>query len=262
MVCCKNHEGPPSLLFILMTSSFDWADRHGKLHHMLAGVTSQQWQKWHYGVLYNTSHGTRPWTPLWAPVSNQACRCSRTEIASRGKVTLTLWKALTCTIASTYLTLAITGLLCRVLWLTFENHNDIRGLYNLWAMFQHFFIQRHTALIKQSPSCPSPFRLTCFHFKCDQSKVFDSDVSEQTGFETHRFHYGWETPLCAEQPLTVQASLFVDAPVQNIHSNHTGVHGVGVLLHGSLGHRLPRMAVEGKSKTKWHWSIATTHTIW
>lgn len=157
MVCRKNHEGPTSLCFALVTSSFNWADRDGKLHHMLSGVTSQQWQKWHYGVLYNTSHGTRPWTPLWAPVSNQVCCrrccCSRTEIDSRGKVTLTLWKALTCTIASTYLTLAVTGLLCRVLWLT------------LWVVLSQWYqkivrfisyvpilllSECHAALLKQS----------------------------------------------------------------------------------------------------------------
>lgn len=67
-------------------------------------------------------------------------------------------------------------------------------------------------------------------------------------FDTYRFHYGWKTPLRAEQPFTVQASLFVDASVQNVHSDHTWVHGVGVLLHSSLGHRLPRMAVEAKPK--------------
>lgn len=46
----------------------------------------------------------------------------------------------------------------------------------------------------------------------------------------------------------MEASLFVDASVQHIHSDNAGVHGVGVLLHGSLGDRLPRMTVEGRPR--------------
>lgn len=78
--------------------------------------------------------------------------------------------------------------------------------------------------------------------------MFDVDASSRPVFGTHRFDYGGKTPLCAEQSFTVEASLFVDVSVQNVHTDHTGVHGVGILLHGSLGHRLPRMAVRGKQK--------------
>lgn len=40
--------------------------------------------------------------------------------------------------------------------------------------------------------------------------------------------------------------MFVDVSVQNVHTDHAGVHGVGVLLHSSLGHRFPRMAVNAQ----------------
>lgn len=46
----------------------------------------------------------------------------------------------------------------------------------------------------------------------------------------------------------MQASLFVDVSVQNVHTDHAGVHGVGILLHSSLGHRFPRMAVDATQK--------------
>lgn len=61
---------------------------------------------------------------------------------------------------------------------------------------------------------------------------------------TYRFHYGWQTPLCAKQSFTVEASLLVDVSVQNIHSDHAGVHWIGILLHSSLGYHFPRMAVK------------------
>lgn len=66
--------------------------------------------------------------------------------------------------------------------------------------------------------------------------------------ETHGFHYGRKTPLCAEESFAVEASLFVDVSVQNVHTDHAGVHWVGILLHGSLGHRFPRMAVNATQK--------------
>lgn len=66
--------------------------------------------------------------------------------------------------------------------------------------------------------------------------------------KTYRFHYGWKTPLCAEQSLAVEASPFVDVPVQNVHADHAGVHGVGILLHSSFGHRFPRMAVDARKQ--------------
>ncbi len=40
----------------------------------------------------------------------------------------------------------------------------------------------------------------------------------------------------------MQPSLLVHAPVQHVHAEHAGVHGVRVLLHGGFGHGVPRMA--------------------
>lgn len=65
---------------------------------------------------------------------------------------------------------------------------------------------------------------------------------------THRGDDGWKTPLCAEKSIAVETSLLVYASVQNIHSKHTGVHGVGIFLHCCLGYRFPRMAVKRKKK--------------
>lgn len=73
--------------------------------------------------------------------------------------------------------------------------------------------------------------------------AFSADKDCWHSLETHRFHNGWKTPLCAEKSFAVETSLFVDISVQNVHTDHTGVHGVGILLHSSLGHRFPRMAV-------------------
>lgn len=46
----------------------------------------------------------------------------------------------------------------------------------------------------------------------------------------------------------MEATLFVDVSVQNVHTDHAGVHGVGILLHSSLGHRFPRVAVDVTQK--------------
>lgn len=46
----------------------------------------------------------------------------------------------------------------------------------------------------------------------------------------------------------MEATLCVDVSVQNVHTDHAGVHGVGILLHGGLGHRFPRMAVDATQK--------------
>ena len=40
----------------------------------------------------------------------------------------------------------------------------------------------------------------------------------------------------------MQASLRVQAAVQHVHPDNVRVHGVGVLPHGGLDHRLPRVA--------------------
>lgn len=66
--------------------------------------------------------------------------------------------------------------------------------------------------------------------------------------ETHGFHDGWKTPLCAEESFAVEATPFVNVSVQNVHTDHAGVHGVGILLHSSLGHRFPRVAVDVTQK--------------
>lgn len=59
---------------------------------------------------------------------------------------------------------------------------------------------------------------------------------------TDRSHDGREAPLCAEESVAVQASLRVQAAVQHVHPDNVRVHGVGVLSHGGLDHRLPRVA--------------------
>lgn len=63
---------------------------------------------------------------------------------------------------------------------------------------------------------------------------------------TYRLDDGGQTPLSAQQSVAVQASPCVHTTVQHIHPKHTGVHGIGVLLHGSLSDCLPGMAVEGE----------------
>lgn len=74
-------------------------------------------------------------------------------------------------------------------------------------------------------------------------------LQAEFGFsETHGFHDGRKTPLCAEESFAVEATPFVDVSVQNVHTDHAGVHGVGILLHSSLGHRFPRVAVDATQK--------------
>lgn len=111
-----------------------------------------------------------------------------------------------------------------------------------------------------SRSHVSPIRVTRRHFTSDKSSsdsafVLGQSVTMQTSvmrwfwvLQTHRFHYGWKAPLCAEESFTVETSPFVDVSVQHIHPNHTGVHRVGILLHSSLGHCFPRMAVVKKKQ--------------
>lgn len=110
----------------------------------------------------------------------------------------------------------------------------------------------------------SPLRVTHAHFTSDQIDLIvirfsfcfmtcdSADLSTETVWviQTHRFHYGWKAPLCAEESFTAETSLLVDVSVQHIHPNHTGVHRVGVLLHSSLGHCFPRMTVVEKKTNK------------
>lgn len=59
---------------------------------------------------------------------------------------------------------------------------------------------------------------------------------------TDRSHNAREAPLSAEQSVAVQASSCIQAAVQHVHPDHVRVHGVRVLPHGGLDHRLPRVA--------------------
>lgn len=56
---------------------------------------------------------------------------------------------------------------------------------------------------------------------------------------TDRSHNAGEAPLCAEESVTVQASLIVQVALEYVHSNDVRVHGIGILPHGSLNHWLP-----------------------
>lgn len=56
---------------------------------------------------------------------------------------------------------------------------------------------------------------------------------------TYRSHNGWQPPLCAEESVAVQTPLLIQAAVEHVHPHNVGVHGVRVLPHGSLDHRLP-----------------------
>lgn len=58
---------------------------------------------------------------------------------------------------------------------------------------------------------------------------------------TDRSHNAREAPLGAEEPVAVQASLLIQIAVQHVHPDHVWVHGVGVLPHSGLDHRLPRV---------------------
>lgn len=66
---------------------------------------------------------------------------------------------------------------------------------------------------------------------------------------TDRSHDAREAPLCAEESVAVQASLFIQTTVQHVHPDHIRVHGVWVLPHGSLDHRLPWVTAH-KDRTK------------
>lgn len=53
---------------------------------------------------------------------------------------------------------------------------------------------------------------------------------------TDRSHNAGEAPLCAEESVTVQASLIVQVALEYVYSNDVRVHGIGILPHGSLNH--------------------------
>lgn len=67
---------------------------------------------------------------------------------------------------------------------------------------------------------------------------------------THRFHNGWDSPLSAQQSVAVQFPAAVNVSVQDVHSDHAGVHGVWVLLHGSRRDRFPGVAAKTEPKHK------------
>jgi len=67
---------------------------------------------------------------------------------------------------------------------------------------------------------------------------------------THRFHNGWDSPLGAQQSVAVQFPAAVNVSVQDVHSDHAGVHGVWVLLHGSRRDRFPGVAAKTEPKHK------------
>lgn len=57
----------------------------------------------------------------------------------------------------------------------------------------------------------------------------------------YRFDNTGQSPLRAEQTVTVQPPLVIQAPVEDIYSYHAGIHGVGVLPHSSFDHSIPGM---------------------
>lgn len=65
------------------------------------------------------------------------------------------------------------------------------------------------------------------------------DGCNETVLVTDRAHNTREAPLCAEESVTVQASLIVQVAFKYVHSDNVRVHGIGVLPHGGLDHWLP-----------------------
>lgn len=61
---------------------------------------------------------------------------------------------------------------------------------------------------------------------------------------TDRFNNTWKAPLSAQEPVAVEAAIFVQIPVQYIHSYYARVHWIGILSHRCFDHRLPGVAVE------------------
>lgn len=67
-------------------------------------------------------------------------------------------------------------------------------------------------------------------------KLSQQSRRQRASLVTDRSHDAGEAPLCAEEPVTVQATLIVQVALQHVHSDHVGVHGVGILPHGGLDH--------------------------
>lgn len=65
---------------------------------------------------------------------------------------------------------------------------------------------------------------------------------------THRFHNGWDSPLRAQQSVAVQLPAAVNVSVQDVHSDHAGVHWVWVFLHGSCCYSFPGMTAKTQPK--------------
>lgn len=67
--------------------------------------------------------------------------------------------------------------------------------------------------------------------------------------KTYRFDNAGQSPLCAQKTVTVQPPLVIQAPVEDIYSYHTWIHGVGVLSHSSFDHGIPGMSVKGRGES-------------
>lgn len=65
----------------------------------------------------------------------------------------------------------------------------------------------------------------------------------------YRFYNTGQSPLRAEKTVTVQPPLVIQAPVEDIYSYHTWIHGVGVLSHSSFDHGIPGVSVKGRGES-------------
>lgn len=77
---------------------------------------------------------------------------------------------------------------------------------------------------------------------------FPQHLSQALLRNTHRFHNGGYSPLCTEQPVAVQLPALVYVSVQDIDSDHAGVHRVWVLLHGSCRYCFPGVTAKTKPR--------------
>lgn len=67
--------------------------------------------------------------------------------------------------------------------------------------------------------------------------------------EMYRFDNSGQSPLGAEKSVAVQPPLLIQAPVEDINSHHTRIHGVGVLPHSSFDHSIPGMSAKGRGES-------------
>lgn len=88
---------------------------------------------------------------------------------------------------------------------------------------------------------------------CYMSLLLVLCISYIQVFMTDRSYDTRQSPLCAEESVAVEASLCIQTAVQHIHTYNVGVHGVGVLPHGSLDHRLPGVTAQkpGQNHNRW-----------